>query len=59
MNYYITSRLGAITLLIVSVVGIIISGDSLLHYSGLIPSIIYTLGLFGLIGSIYMLLRKD
>ena len=52
-----TEKLGGITLLIVSIIGIIIMGDNLLYNVGLIPLAIYTMGVLGFIGAVYTLIR--
>ena len=52
-----TEKLGGITLLIVSIIGIIIMGDNLLYNVGLIPLAIYTMGVLGLSGAVYTLLK--
>jgi|TARA_R100001224_G_scaffold101807_1_gene73521 uncharacterized membrane protein YdcZ (DUF606 family) len=59
MNYYITSRLGAVTLLIVSTCGLLISIDTLIHMSGWIPTIIYTSSLLALLGATYLLVKEN
>ena len=59
MNYYITSRLGAVTLLIISTCGLLISIDTLIHMSGVIPTIIYTSSLLCLLGATYLLVKEN
>jgi hypothetical protein len=59
MNYYLTSRLGAVTLLIVSTCGLLISIDTLIHASGLIPTLIYTSSLLCLLGATYLLVKEN
>lgn len=59
MNYYITSRLGAITLQIVSTCGLLISIDNLIDMSGWIPIIIYTSSLICLLGATYLLVKEN
>jgi uncharacterized membrane protein YdcZ (DUF606 family) len=58
MNYYITSRLGAVTLLIVSTCGLLISIDNLIDMSGLLPILIYTSSLLCLLGATYLLVKE-
>ena len=53
-----TEKLGAITLLIVSVICLVILGDSISYSVGLIPLIIYTMGVFSFCGAVYALLKK-
>ena len=53
-----TEKLGAITLLIVSVICLVILGDSISHSAGLIPLIIYTMGVLSFCGAVYTLLKK-
>jgi hypothetical protein len=50
-------KLGGITLLIVSVIVVIIMGNDMLYNVGLIPIAIYTVGVLGLGGAVYTLLR--
>ena len=50
-------KLGGITLLIVSVIVVVIMGNDMLYNVGLIPIAIYTLGVLGLGGAVYTLLR--
>ena len=50
-------KLGGITLLIVSVIIIVIMGNDMLYNVGLIPIAIYTMGVLGLGGAVYTLLR--
>jgi uncharacterized membrane protein YdcZ (DUF606 family) len=59
MNYYITSRLGAVTLLIVSTCGLLISIDNLIDMSGLLPILIYTSSLLCLLGATYLLVKEN
>ena len=59
MNYYLISRLGAVTLLSVSTCGLIISIDTLIHMSGWIPTIIYTSSLICLLGATYLLVKEN
>ena len=59
MNYYLTSRLGAVTLLIVSTCGLLISIDNLIDMSGLLPILIYTSSLLCLIGATYFLVKEN
>ena len=59
MNYYITSRLGAVTLLIVSTSGLLISIDNLIDMSGWIPTIVYTSSLICLLGATYLLVKEN
>tara|TARA_R110002124_G_scaffold276078_2_gene446754 strand:- start:1077 stop:1259 length:183 start_codon:yes stop_codon:yes gene_type:complete len=59
MNYYLTSRLGAVTLLIVSTCGLLISIDTLILMSGVIPTIVYTSSLIFLLGAIYLLVKEN
>ncbi len=51
-------KLGGITLLIVSVICLIILGDSISYHAGLIPLSIYTMGVLGFCGAVYTLLKK-
>ena len=50
-------KLGGITLLIVSVIVVVIMGNDMLYNVGLIPIVIYTVGVLGLGGAVYTLLR--
>ena len=50
-------KLGGIVLLIVSVIIIVIMGNDMLYNVGLIPIAIYTMGVLGLGGAVYTLLR--
>lgn len=50
-------KIGGIFLLIVSVVIVVIMGDDILYNTGLIQLAIYTMGILGLSGAIYKLLR--
>ena len=50
-------KLGGIVLLIVSVIVIVIMGDDILYNVGLIQLAIYTMGVLGLGGAVYTLLR--
>ena len=59
MNYYLTSRLGAVTLLIVSTSGLLISIDNLIDMSGWIPTIVYTSSLICLLGATYLLVKEN
>jgi len=59
MNYYLTSRLGAVVLLIVSTCGLLISIDNLIDMSGLLPTIIYTSSLICLLGATYLLVKEN
>ena len=52
-----TEKIGGITLLIVSVICLVILGDSISYSAGLIPLIIYTIGVLGFIGAVYTLIR--
>lgn len=54
-----TERWGALVLLIVSVVAIVLLGDDLLYNAGLIPLLIYTMGVLGLGASVYYILRQE
>lgn len=51
-------KLGGITLLIVSVICLILLGDSISYHAGLIPLSIYTMGVLGFCGAVYTLLKK-
>ena len=53
-----TERLGAITLLIVSVICLVILGDSISYNAGLIPLVIYTMGVLSFCGAVYTLLKR-
>tara|TARA_X000001388_G_C2172259_1_gene100307 strand:+ start:381 stop:545 length:165 start_codon:yes stop_codon:yes gene_type:complete len=53
-----TEKLGAITLLIVSVIALTIFGNEITYYAGLLQLIIYTIGVIGLVGAGYMLVKK-
>jgi len=59
MNYYLTSRLGAVVLLIVSTCGLLISIDNLIDMSGIIPTIVYTSSLIFLLGATYLLVKEN
>ena len=50
-------KLGGITLLIVSVIVVVIMGNDMLYNVGLIQLAIYTMGVLGLGGAVYTLLR--
>ena len=50
-------KIGGIVLLIVSVIVIVIMGDDILYNVGLIQLAIYTMGVLGLGGAVYTLLR--
>ena len=50
-------KLGGITLLIVSVIVVVIMGNDMLYNVGLIPIAIYTVGVLGLGGAVYILMR--
>jgi len=50
-------KLGGITLLIVSVIVVVIMGNDMLYNVGLIPIAIYTMGVLGLGGAVYTLLK--
>ena len=50
-------KLGGITLLIVSVIVVVIMGNDKLYNVGLIPIAIYTMGVLGLGGAVYTLMR--
>tara|TARA_E500000305_G_scaffold95107_1_gene84524 strand:+ start:139 stop:303 length:165 start_codon:yes stop_codon:yes gene_type:complete len=50
-------KLGGITLLIVSVIVVVIMGNDMLYNVGLIPIAIYTMGVLGLGGAVYTLMR--
>ena len=50
-------KLGGITLLIVSVIVVVIMGNDMLYNVGLIPIAIYTVGVLGLGGAVYTLLK--
>ena len=52
-----TEKLGGITLLIVSIIIVVIMGDNLLYNVGLIQLAIYTMGVLGLGGAVYTLLK--
>ena len=59
MNYYLTTRLGAIVLLIIATCGYLISIDTLLDEVGLITTLIYKTSILSVLLAIYFLLRKD
>ena len=50
-------KLGGIFLLIVSVVIVVIMGNDILYNTGLIQLAIYTMGVLGLSGAVYTLLK--
>ena len=50
-------KLGGITLLIVSVIVVVIMGNDMLYNVGLIQLAIYTMGVLGLGGAVYTLMR--
>ena len=50
-------KLGGITLLIVAVIVVVIMGNDMLYNVGLIPIAIYTMGVLGLGGAVYTLMR--
>jgi len=50
-------KLGGIFLLIVSVVIVVIMGNDILYNVGLIQLAIYTMGVLGLSGAVYTLLK--
>tara|TARA_A100000171_G_C2078364_1_gene118349 strand:- start:192 stop:356 length:165 start_codon:yes stop_codon:yes gene_type:complete len=50
-------KLGGITLLIVSVIVVVIMGNDMLYNVGLIQLAIYTMGVLGLGGAVYTLLK--
>ena len=50
-------KLGSIVLLIVSVVAIVVLGNDILYNVGLIMLAIYTMGILGLCGAIYSIMR--
>ena len=50
-------KLGGIVLLIVSVIVLVIMGNDILYNVGLIQLAIYTMGVLGLGGAVYTLLR--
>mgnify|MGYP000882963611 FL=1 len=52
-----TEKLGSIVLLIVSVVAIVVLGNDILYNVGLIMLAIYTMGILGLCGAIYSIMR--
>ena len=52
-----TEKLGAIVLLIVSVVAVILLGNDIMYSAGLIMLAIYTMGILGLCGAIYSIMR--
>ena len=50
-------KLGGIFLLIVSVIIVVIMGDEILYNTGLIQLAIYTMGVLGVSGAVYTLLK--
>jgi len=50
-------KIGGIVLLIVSVIVLVIMGNDILYNVGLIQLAIYTMGVLGLGGAVYTLLR--
>jgi len=52
-----TEKLGSIVLLIVSVVAVVVLGNDIMHSAGLIMLAIYTMGILGLCGAIYSIMR--
>ena len=52
-----TEKLGIIVLLIVSVVALVVLGNDITHNVGLIMLAVYTMGVLGLCGAIYGIMR--
>ena len=52
-----TEKLGAIVLLIVSVVAVILLGNDIMYSAGLLMLAIFTMGVLGLCGAIYGIMR--
>jgi len=52
-----TEKLGAIVLLIVSVVAVVVLGNDIMYSAGLLMLAIFTMGVLGLCGSIYAIMR--
>ena len=52
-----TEKLGIIVLLITSVVAIAILGNEIVYSAGLIMVAVYTMGVLGLCGAIYSIMR--
>jgi len=50
-------KIGGIVLLIISVIVLVIMGNDILYNIGLIQLAIYTMGVLGLGGAVYTLLR--
>lgn len=49
---------GRIVLLIVSTIGVTISVDNVIDEGGLIPTLIYTFSLLGMLGACYILIKE-
>jgi len=49
---------GRIVLLIVSTIGVTISVDNVIDEGGLIPTLIYTFSLLGMLGASYILIKE-
>ena len=49
---------GRVVLLIVSTIGVTISIDNVLDEGGLIPTLIYTFSLLGMLGASYILIKE-
>ena len=52
-----TEKLGIIILLITSVVAVVIIGNDIVYSAGLIMVAVYTMGILGLCGAIYSIMR--
>ena len=52
-----TEKLGIIVLLITSVVAVAILGNDIVYSAGLIMVAVYTMGVLGLCGAIYSIMR--
>jgi len=52
-----TEKLGIIVLLITSVVAVVILGNDIVYSAGLIMLAVYTMGVLGLCGAIYGIMR--
>jgi|TARA_B110000285_G_C14509650_1_gene331720 hypothetical protein len=52
-----TEKLGVIVLLIVSVIAVVVLGNDIIHNVGLIMLAVYTMGVLGLCGAIYGIMR--
>ena len=52
-----TERIGAIMLLIVSVVAVVVLGNDIVYDVGLIKVALYTVGMLGVCGGIYTIIR--